>query len=64
MAHHFEFNVSVSLERLEGKFASRSDMEDALVEIIEGYIDGEVLDGLGSDGETSYEVSDFSVDAR
>lgn len=64
MAHHFEINVSVSLERLEGKFASRSDMEDALVEIIEGYIDGEVLDCLGSDGDSSYEVSDFSVGIR
>lgn len=61
MAHRFEFKVIVTVERVEGKFASRYEIADALRDEIENSQPYGV-EGLGADGMSSYEVSDFEVE--
>lgn len=59
MAHTFEFKVTVTVERMSGKFASRDEIADALRdEIGEPYR----VYGVGADGMSEYEVVDFQVE--
>lgn len=55
----FKFEVSVSVERTQGKFASRDEIEEALQSELEGADPGSVE---GSEGG-EYEVQDWSVEA-
>jgi hypothetical protein len=57
----FTFTVTVEVERVEGKFASRDEIADYLREEIEGAIPGEV-DGVGADGDSRYDVTDSTVE--
>ena len=50
----FQFLVNVSVERMTGKFVSRSDIEEALVDALE-QADPSTVDV----DESEYEVSDF-----
>lgn len=59
MAHRFTFTVEVELERSEGKFAARDEMADAIIDMLEGAEDG--VYGIGSDGDSSYDVTGWSV---
>ena len=61
MAHRFVFTLTVELTRTEGKFAGRDEMADALIEEIEGNAPTELY-GLGADGESAYEVTDFMIE--
>lgn len=56
----FDFLVSVEVERVEGKFAARDEVEEQLREAIESADPGSV-DGVGADGTSSYEVSSWDV---
>lgn len=59
MAHRFKFLVEVTLERTEGKFVSRDEMAQELLEAIESADPGSVdID------ESSYEVTDFLVNEQ
>lgn len=56
-----EFTVSVTLEHRSGKFAGREELEEYLIDIIERANANEV-DGVGSDGDTVYEVTGWEVE--
>jgi hypothetical protein len=60
MAHTFTFTVTVELERTEGKFAPRDEMEEALTGMLESANEGEVS-GIGSDGDSTYEITNWEV---
>ena len=57
----FEFRVVVEVERESGKFASRDEVAESLREQLEGAGVDEVS-GVGADGDTVYNVTDFSVE--
>lgn len=61
MAHTFEFKITVTLERDQGKFASREEMSEALIAELEGADPGGVY-GIGADGSSDYSVTDFTVE--
>ncbi len=61
MAHTFTFTVTVTLERTQGKFASRDEMAESLLSELEGADPGGVY-GIGADGASDYEVTDFTVE--
>jgi len=56
----FSFIVEVEVERVEGKFASRDEIDETIAEWLESADEGTV-DGIGADGESSYEVTSWSV---
>ena len=58
----FAFTVTVEVERITGKFASRDEIREALETEISDAIGAADLSGLGADGESEYEVTDSSVD--
>lgn len=55
----FKYQVEFTIERVSGKFASRDQIQQVLMEALEE-IDID-LSGLGADGESEYEVTDSSV---
>lgn len=55
----FRFVVTVNIERVQGKFASRDEMEERLVEAIDGADPG----SLEGDDGGEYEVADWNVEA-
>lgn len=57
----FTFTVEVEVERQEGKFASRDEVLEALTSALEEAQDNAGLDGLGADGLSVYEATDWSV---
>jgi hypothetical protein len=57
----FELTVSVEVERIEGKFASRDEIRDNIAEALNDANPG-TLDSLGADGTSSYEVIDWVVE--
>lgn len=59
MAHRFKFVVEVELERTEGKFVSRDDMAQELLDAIESADPGSV-----DVDESSYEVTNFTVNEQ
>lgn len=59
MSHRFTFTVEVELERTEGKFASRDEMAEAIIDMLEGA--QEDVYGIGADGDSSYEATSWEV---
>lgn len=59
MSHKFTIQVTIELERESGKFASRDEMAEALVDAIDSSDPGS-LDGLGADGESTYTITDWT----
>lgn len=59
MASKFKFTVSVELEREQGKFMSRDEMEEQLLEALESADPGEI--NGGADGDSAYSVIDWDV---
>lgn len=57
-----EWRVQVEWERVQGKFAPREDITEAIQEAIEEAISGLGLTGLGIDNNSEYEVTDSSVE--
>jgi hypothetical protein len=60
MSHRLVFQVEVELEREEGKFASRDEMAEAIIEWLES-ANEQSVDGIGADGESTYEVTVWEV---
>lgn len=56
----FTFTVTVTVERTEGKFASRDDIEAQLTEALEGADPGSI-DG---ENEGTYETTEWTVEAQ
>lgn len=61
MASGFTFTVHVALERESGKFMSRDEMEEILLEAIEA-ADPDTVEG-GADGGSIYTVEQWDVTA-
>lgn len=53
--------VTVDTERESGKFAGRDEIAASIIEAIESADPGS-LDGLGADGESTYNVEDWTVE--
>ena len=61
MAHRFTFTVHVELEHQSGKFVTREEMAEELLDWLENADQGS-LDGIGADGESTYETTTWEVD--
>lgn len=57
----FEFKVTVSVTRESGKFATRDEVAEQIIEAISDADPGSI-DGIGADGETTYSVESFEVE--
>lgn len=57
----FKVELEIEVERIEGKFASRDEVAEALQEALADVSVGESLSGLGADGASEYEVSSAVV---
>lgn len=55
------FLISVEVERDEGKFASRDEISEKIIEEIDSSIDMVDLSGLGADGNSVYSISDWDI---
>jgi len=56
----FVFTVEVEVERVEGKFASRDEISEQIFEALQS-ADPSSIDGVGSEGTSSYEVAGWEV---
>lgn len=56
----FTFTVEIELNRTEGKFATRDEVGEQILEMIEGADPGSI-DGVGPDSSSSYEVASWDV---
>lgn len=56
----FEFRVTVEITHESGKFATKDDLADSLIEQIEG-CDPD-LSSEGPDGDSVYTIDDFSIE--
>lgn len=56
----FVFEVRVTVERVEGKFAARDEIVEEISQIL-AESDPSSIDGIGADGASSYEVQDWDV---
>lgn len=56
----FTFTVTATVDRVEGKFASRDEIEGELREALDSANPGEVS-GVGADAMSTYEVTDWEV---
>ena len=56
MAHRFTVTLELDVERIEGKFASRDEIAEAIQEALAGCGEGESLSGIGADGNSEYEI--------
>jgi hypothetical protein len=61
-SHHFTVTVRVELSRESGKFASREEMLEAIVDELDNVDPGQ-FDGLGADGESTYIVESWTTEA-
>src|SRR3990172_3663044 len=57
-----EFGVHVNVQRVSGKFVSRDDIADAILEALDQAISDLDLAGLGADGDSEYEVVEANVE--
>tara|TARA_R110002096_G_scaffold363003_2_gene556147 strand:+ start:902 stop:1075 length:174 start_codon:yes stop_codon:yes gene_type:complete len=57
MSH--KFTIEVFVERVEGKFATRDEMAERIIDAV---MDAD-MSGLGDDGESEYEITECG-DAR
>lgn len=55
-----EFTITVSVDRVSGKFASKDDVIDQITGWLENANEGQVS-GVGADGDSEYEVTDWDV---
>lgn len=59
-----KFSGSIQIERVQGKFASR----DELIELIQSELDDALQAiqpyGLGADGTSEYEITDYDLDVQ
>jgi hypothetical protein len=60
-SHHFTVTLRVELSRESGKFASREEMAQAIVDELDGSDPG-TLYGLGADGDSSYTVESWTAE--
>jgi len=57
----FILQVRVEVERVSGKFASRDEIEEKLISVLEQADPGSI-GGVGADGDSEYEVSIWEVE--
>lgn len=48
--------VAIELEKRDGKAAEKADVVTELTTVLENSMEGEWLEGLGEDAETSYQI--------
>jgi len=58
----FSGTFSIDVERVEGKFASRDEIEEAIQTAFQDAVGNVNLSGLGADGTSEYEVTDATFD--
>lgn len=61
MAHTFKVEIEVEVERIEGKFASRDEIAEAIQEALASAGEGDSLSGIGADGTSEYEIVSSTV---
>ena len=61
MAHTFKVELEIVVERIEGKFASRDEIADAINEALASVAEGDSLSGIGADGTSEYEIVGSTV---
>ncbi len=61
MAHRFTVVLEVEVERVEGKFASRDEIAEAIQDALASAGEGESLSGLGADANSEYEITSSVV---
>jgi hypothetical protein len=61
MAHTFKVEIEVVVERVEGKFASRDEIAEAIQDTLANPGEGESLSGLGADADSEYEIISSTV---
>lgn len=62
MTHRIRVTIDVELERIQGKFASRSEMAEAIIDELEGADPGSIY-GIGADADSDYEVVGWDVNS-
>lgn len=61
MAHTFTFTVTVELEREQGKFATRDEMAEEIIEWLQNADEGSIY-GIGADGDSTYNTTQWEVE--
>lgn len=56
----FTFTVELEVNRIQGKFASRDEITEAITSALDDLETNIDISGLGPDGESEYEIIDFS----
>lgn len=56
MAMRFTYTVEVEVERIQGKFASRDEISEAIASALEEVEGNIYVSGIGADGDSEYEV--------
>jgi hypothetical protein len=64
MGMKFSYTVEVEVERIQGKFASRDEIEEFIRLAVEGAESDIDLSGIGADGDSEYEVVSFEVERK
>jgi hypothetical protein len=59
---NFTITGSVSVSRVQGKFATKDEIRELIEETLSDALGGLDLSGLGADGESEYEVDDSNVE--
>ena len=61
MAQHFTSTLTVDVNRTSGKFASRDEIADAIIDELNS-ADPSSLYNLGADGESEYEIESWEAE--
>jgi hypothetical protein len=59
----FQYVVEVEVERIEGKFAPKDEIANEIEDWLVG-ANQDSIDGIGADGTSEYEITDWSVMAQ
>jgi hypothetical protein len=59
---HFTITGSVDIERIQGKFVSRDEIEGAIREALDDALGSLDLSGLGPDCDSEYEATDYGIE--
>lgn len=62
MSHHFTFTVTVAVDRVSGKFASRDELADKMTDALTEALDGLDMTGLGADSDSEYMIVESDVE--
>lgn len=62
MAMRFSFTVDVEVERIQGKFATRDEIADAIRSALEDAEHNIDVTSIGPDGDSEYEVVCCDID--